>query len=152
MKTLYLLPVAVLLVHGLTLLSTAAQNELVIYKEGTKLYHWPGCPVVKDGKGVMALRRAQAESRGYKPHPDCDPANQKTGGAEPVQGPVTVYLDSSKYYHRKSFAKLDKDPKAVKPASLEVAGKSHWPCPTCKPPIRRRSTEPALPGTGRGSP
>lgn len=125
----------------------AAQSELVIHREGTKVYHRPGCPLIKDGKGVMALTRAQAESRGYTPHADCDPAVQKQTGGKAAPPPETVYLDGSRYYHRKSCAKLSGDPKAVKPASLEEAGKSHWPCPHCKPPVRPRP-EPAIPGTG----
>jgi len=130
-----------------------AQSELVIHLEGTKLYHRAGCPVVKDGKGVMALTRAQAEARGLRAHADCDPAQQPTGQKDPSAKPAgpapVVYLDGSRYYHRKSCKELGADPKSVKEASLEEAAKSHWPCPTCKPPIRQRPGGPAVPGTGR---
>ena len=37
----------------------------------------------------------------------------------------------------------------VSSESLEKAGKSHWPCPICRPPVRKKSAEPAVPGTGR---
>jgi hypothetical protein len=139
--------------------AAAAQSELVIHKEGTNLYHRPGCPVVRDGIGVLALTRAQAEARGYKPHPDCDPDNPSARSAPAVPRPVpapapapppavTVYLDGSKYYHRKSCAKIA-TAKDVASKSLEVAGKSYWPCPVCRPPVRRKSSEPAVPGTVR---
>jgi hypothetical protein len=98
------------------------------------------------------MTRAQAESRGYKPHPDCDPDQQKEGAASNPTAPpaaVTVYLDAGKYYHRKDCPKLDAKGKQVRSESLDSAGKSHWPCPVCRPPIRRKSAEPAVPGTGR---
>jgi hypothetical protein len=138
----------------LLLLPTVAsgQSELVIYKEGTGLYHRAGCPVVADQKDLMAMTRAQAESRGHKAHADCDPARQKAGsapGANQPPAPVTVYLNDGKYYHRKDCPKLEEGGKPPKSALLETAGKSHWPCPDCRPPVRRKSAEPAVPGTGR---
>ena len=130
----------------------ATQSELVIYKEGTGLYHRPGCPVLKDATDVMAMTRAQAEARGHKPHADCDPDQNKPEGA-PAQSPppasVTVYLNDNRYYHRKDCPKLKEAGNQVRSESLEKAGKSHWPCPTCRPPVRRKSAEPAVPGTGR---
>ena len=129
-----------------------AQSELVIHKEGTTLYHRAGCPILKDATDIVALTRAQAESRGYKPHPDCDPDQQKAGSAtnpNAPAAPVTVYLDAGKYYHRKECSKLDAKSKQLRSESLESAGKSHWPCPVCRPPVRRKSAEPAVPGTGR---
>ena len=141
---------------ALTLLFTAsatAQSELVICKEGSASYHRAGCPVLKDMTGVTAMTRAQAESRGYKAHPDCDPAQQKADGRSappaPAAPPPTVYLDDGRYYHRKDCAKLDASGKRVRGESLESAGKSHWPCPVCRPPVRKKSAEPAVPGTGR---
>jgi len=130
-----------------------AQGEMVIHKEGTELYHRAGCPVIKDGEGVLAMTRAQAESRGYKPHPACDPAQQPAAAPTPNKGAATpeptVYLDKSKYYHRKDCRRLKAAKgQTVEAQSLEIAAKTRWPCPTCKPPIRRRSSEPAVPGTG----
>ena len=129
-----------------------AQSELVIYKEGTRLYHRAGCPLLKDATDIVAMTRAQAEARGYKPHADCDPDQKKTDAAPGQATPpaaVTVYLDAGKYYHRKDCPKLDTKSKPARSESLETAGKSHWPCPVCKPPVRKRSAEPAVPGTGR---
>jgi hypothetical protein len=131
---------------------TSGQSELVIYKEGTGLYHRPGCPALADAKDVLAMSRGQAESRGHKAHADCDPARQKPGsapGANQPPAPVTVYLNDGKYYHRKDCTKLKAGGKPPKSESLETAGKSHWPCPDCRPPVRRKSAEPAVPGTGR---
>jgi hypothetical protein len=130
---------------------TTGQSELVIYKEGSSVYHRPGCPALKDPTGVMAMTRAQAESRGYKPHAECDPERKPTDGAQeaPAAPPPTVYWSDSRYYHRKDCVKLATDPKRIHSESLEVAGKTHWPCPVCKPPVRKRSANPAAPGTGR---
>lgn len=125
------------------------QSELVIHKTGTKLYHRAGCPELGDSADVLAMTRAQAEARGYKPHDVCDPANPDRPATGKPERPPTVYLDGSRYYHRSTCSRLPEDKKKLKTASLEVAGKSHWPCPTCKPPVRKRSAEPAVPGTGR---
>lgn len=115
----------------------AGQGELVIHKQGTKLYHRPHCPSISGMAGVVAMTRAQAEGRGYKAHADCDPANPQALAPEGAAPPAeTVYLDGSKYYHRKTCKLLD--PEKVKPAALETAGKAQWPCPTCKPPVRKR--------------
>ena len=130
----------------------AGQSELVIYKEGTGLYHRPSCPLLKDATDIMAISRSQADASGYKAHADCDPDQKKSEGA-PAQSappaPVTVYVYDARYYHRKDCPKLKDAGKQVKSESLETAGKSHWPCPTCRPPVRKKSAEPAVPGTGR---
>jgi hypothetical protein len=121
----------------------AAQSELVIYKEGTKHYHRPGCDLIRDGKDVVALTRAQAEARGYKPHPDCDPAQHKADApaarAAAPPAPQTVYVNGTKYYHRKDCRRLEATPGAVRAESLESAGKTYWPCPDCRPPVRKRT-------------
>lgn len=135
-----------------------AQGELVVHKQGTTLYHRPGCPVVRDGEGLLALTRAQAEARGYKPHSQCEPATAASSpqdatsssrSGEPPSAPVTVYVDGPKYYHRKDCPKLAANASRAKSLALEAAAKSHWPCPTCKAPIFKRNTEPAVPGTNR---
>jgi hypothetical protein len=126
---------AVLVLLAVVLLT--AQPELVIVKEGTKQYHRPGCAAVKDGKGVVAMTRGQAEARGFKDNAQCDPAHiaaAEPSGTVPAP-PVFVYLDGSRYYHRQDCKKLAKDPKKI---ALDQAGKEYWPCPTCKPPIRKR--------------
>ena len=111
-----------------------AQSELVITKEGTREYHWPGCDLIKDGKKVLALTRAQAAARGLTPHEECDPADAAEGKPRQRDDPTMVYTDSSRYYHKKNCEKLGKNAKKVE---LEQAGRKHWPCPDCKPPIRK---------------
>ena len=135
-----------LIVIGAGIVIAAAQSELVIYKEGSTQYHRPGCDVIRDAKDVVALPRAQAEARGYKPHPECDPeqstsAPPPSGGAAEQAKPQTVYLNGTKYYHRKDCRRLETNPKAVRAESLETAGKTYWPCPDCRPPVRKRVTE-----------
>jgi hypothetical protein len=121
-----------------------AQSELVIHKDGSTQYHRPGCEVIRDAKDVLALTRAQAEARGYKPHPDCDPQQRPSstpsaGSPAPPAKPETVYVNATKYYHRKDCRKLEANPKAVRAESLDLAGKTYWPCPDCRPPVRKRS-------------
>jgi hypothetical protein len=130
---------------ALTADSAAAQGPLVIVKEGRDQYHRPGCSVVREARDVIAMTVGQAESRGLKPHPECDPS--KTPSAPPASPvpaassfrkplPVFVQVDAAgKFYHRDGCQKLGKDAKKV---ALEVAGKKYWPCTACKPPIRRR--------------
>ena len=119
--------------------SPNTQPELVIVREGGKQYHRPGCPLIRDGKGVLAISRGEAESRQLKPHPECDPSDPRNtlDTARPA-APVYVYTDSSKYYHREKCAKLGADPKRV---TVEVAAKKQWPCGVCKPPIRPRPSK-----------
>ena len=145
-------PIAPVLVAVLALppgaAALAAQSELVIHKEGTKLYHRPGCPVVQDLKGVLVMTRAQAKARSYTAHPECDQAAGP--GASGLQDPnaATVYVDSGKHYHRKDCKKLG-PAAAVKTATLDSAAKGKWPCPDCKPPIRQSTKPPAVPGFDR---
>jgi hypothetical protein len=134
--------------------AAAAQSELVIYKDGTNLYHRAGCDLIRDMKGVVAMTRAQAEARNYQPHADCDPGVAKPGApvgspaaqAEPLKPkPQIVYVDGGKYYHRKDCRRLDPTPKVGRAQSVDEAGKSLWPCPDCRPPKRPRTgTSPPL--------
>jgi len=133
---------------------TTAQSQLVVHKEGSREYHRPWCPVVRDGKGVLALTRGQAEARGLRSHPECekdpsgDTATGTAGAASPLRkpaAPVFVYADGSKYYHREKCAAAQGPLTRV---SLEAAGKTQWPCPTCRPPVRRKAQAPAVPKRG----
>jgi len=147
---------AVILILLSSTFTPAVQPELVIATERTKQYHRASCPVVRDDpKDVIAMNVGQAESRGYKAHPACDPSNpaNKTSSApgstaQPQRkAPVHVFTAAGDTrYHRETCAKLPKDRKKV---LLEQAGKTLWPCPTCRPPIRKRT--PAVPPRyGRG--
>ena len=110
----------------------AFQSQLVLQKGKAREYHRAWCPVVRDGKEVVALTRAQAESRGLKSHAACekDPA----AAEESKPAPVLVYTDGSKYYHREKCAKASSP---LTRAPLATAGKTRWPCPVCRPPVRK---------------
>lgn len=108
--------------------AVSPQPELVVVLQSTRQYHRPGCPLVRAGKDVLAMPRGQAEQRGFKSHPECDPSY--------VPPPPSVYIDAEgKFYHREKCEKLGRAPKRV---LLEEAARKHWPCRTCKPPIRAR--------------
>jgi hypothetical protein len=121
----------------------AAQGEMVVVKEGAAEFHRPGCPVVLDVTGVLAMTVAQAQSRGLKPHPACDPskvpppaAGDSRGRTSAKPAPVFVFVDSAgKHYHRERCARLGS---GVKKIGIDAAAKNYWPCPVCRPPIRAR--------------
>jgi hypothetical protein len=118
-----------------------AQSELVIVREGTKEYHRPGCEVIRDGKAVLAMTRAQAEGRKFTSHENCDPAKQRP--TDPATGKpsarppaeIDVFVDGGRQYHKEDCKRLGKESKKM---TLEQAGRKLWPCPECKPPIRPR--------------
>ena len=104
------------------------------------------------------MTRAEAEARGAKAHPACEalpeaPADGRGGApaATPQEdkGPAPdtpVFVDAGKYYHRQGCARLDKQPRKV---LLKDAG-ARWPCPVCRPPVRKRTDTPALVPRWRG--
>ena len=127
----------------------SAAQELVLQKQGTKEYHRPGCEAIRDGKNVLAMTRAQAEGRGLKAHGACDPARVPPArGGEDSQSPWTaapvfVFVDAAakpskgenQLYHRETCTRLAR---ARRKLPVDEAGTQFWPCPKCKPPIRRR--------------
>jgi hypothetical protein len=115
-------------------LPRSVASDLVIAKDGSNEYHQPGCELIRNGKGLLALTVAQASGRGLRPHPECHNPPTRTG-ARAAPAPVPVYVDGSRYYHRKECSKLVGKPNRIE---LEEAGRKYWPCPTCKPPIRKR--------------
>ena len=111
--------------------STAGTGGFVVVWPGSKEFHTPACPLIKDAKGVSVLTRAQANGKGYTQHKDCDPATIAEKNAPP-----TVYVsESDKVYHRADCKVLPKDAKKV-PLD-EKAVKGRWPCTVCRPPIRQ---------------
>jgi len=128
---------ALLLVTAVLFAFWQASTEYVLVKPGSKEYHRPGCDVVRDAKDVVAMTRAEAESRGLKPHAACDPAKAPSAksGAPAVQY-VFVEL-GDKRYHRATCPKLGKSHERITLAA--AAEKKYWPCPVCKPPIRKRA-------------
>jgi hypothetical protein len=123
----------VLLAAAMLFAFPQASTEYVLVKQGSKEYHRPGCDVVRDATNVVAMTRAEAESRGLKPHAACDPSKAKSS-ATTVQ---YVFVEpGDKRYHRETCAKLGKTRERI---TLEQAAKKkYWPCSVCKPPIRKR--------------
>jgi hypothetical protein len=115
-----------------------AQSEMVVQRDGTKMYHRPSCDQVRDVRDILAMTRAQAEARGLKAHEACDPAKNPTSqaGAPAAEKPAMVLIDvGGQFYHRDKCEKLSKNTRRV---AVTEAYKKHWPCRTCKPPIRPR--------------
>jgi hypothetical protein len=124
---------ALLILLSLSFVPLFTQTEYVIVQPGASVYHRPDCEVVRDAKDVVAMTRAQAEARGLKPHPACDPANDTRKSAPAV---VYVYVrPGGTHYHREQCDKVGKAPTKMK---LDEAAQKFWPCPVCKPPIRKR--------------
>ena len=121
--------VSVLVVLGLV--RSLSAQDLVITRANSREYHRPGCESIQGRTDILAMQRGQAEARGFKPHPACDPAN-----VPPAPKAVTVTVDDGgKYYHRDKCAKIGASPRRM---TLDHAATKHWPCPSCKPPIRPR--------------
>ena len=135
---------AVLILLLLLGLAPGAQTEYVVVKPGQKVYHQPYCEQVAGAKNVVAMTRTQAESRGLKQDPACDPATHSPGEkTKKNPAPVYVYVQpGGKYYHREHCEKAGASPKKM---TLEEAAKKYWPCPVCKPPIRKRGDSPGPP-------
>ena len=124
-----------------------SSTEYVLVKPGSPEYHRPGCDVVRDPKDVVAMTRAEAESRGLKPHAACDPAKVSLAKSDPAKPTSTkraapkvqyVFVEpADQRYHRETCPKLGKPRQRI---TLDAAAaKKYWPCPVCKPPIRKRA-------------
>jgi hypothetical protein len=106
---------------------------VLLTKSAAREYHTPACPLVRGVNDVAVLRKAEAEARRYTPHDLChkDPAPKPDPNAAKV-----FVAQGDKYYHRASCRR--KWPKA-RSVRLDEAGRRYWPCPTCKPPVRKRA-------------
>jgi hypothetical protein len=119
--------------------SAPSASALVVDIPGDALYHQPGCPLVaKAGSNVKVMRLAEANRRGMKAH-NCREAAGTAGDEGPdaaTANAVPVYTqDGDRRYHTDGCEQLKKAPQKV---PLDKAGRSHFPCPVCKPPIRQR--------------
>jgi hypothetical protein len=113
----------------------SSSSALVVDIPSDNLYHQPSCPLVrKAGSRVKVMKESEAVRRGMKPH-DCAAAAEGDTAAEKNQQIVYVQPDDNKY-HKAGCEKL-KD--GATKMTLDEAGKKHWPCPVCKPPVRQRS-------------
>ena len=115
------------------------QDALVLTRPSDSLYHWPGCPVVRDTTDVLAMTQTQAAGRGRKPHAECDPEKvaptpEERRRLEVLKTPIFV-TSGDKYYHRDKCEKLGTPSRRV---TLDDAARKHFPCRTCKPPVRPR--------------
>ena len=125
---------ALLLIVALLGAWPQGSDEYVLVKKGSNEYHRPGCDLVRDTTDVVALTRREAESRGMKPHAACDPSKQ--GDRSTARTEYVFVAAGDKRYHRESCTKLGTPHQRI---TLEDAGKKkYWPCPVCKPPIRKR--------------
>jgi len=123
-----------LLAAAMLLAFPQTPTEYVLVKQGSKEYHRPGCEVVRDTKNVVAMTRAEAESRGLKPHAACDPS-QASSRAAAAQ--YVFVAPGDKRYHRETCPKLGKTRERI---TLDAAAaKKYWPCSVCKPPVRKRA-------------
>jgi hypothetical protein len=107
-------------------------SALVVIVKGDSQFHQPGCVLVaKAGANVTVAKRGEATRRGLKPH-DCGP-----DAAGPVADPNAVKVATQpgdNKYHRTTCTKLGATRTTL---TLEEAGQKLWPCPVCKPPIRK---------------
>jgi hypothetical protein len=123
-----------LLAAAMLLAFPQTPTEYVLVKQGSKEYHRPGCEVVRDTTNVVAMTRGEAESRGLKPHAACDPSQAKSRAAA---AQYVFVAPGDKRYHRETCAKLGKTRERI---TLDAAAaKKYWPCPVCKPPVRKRA-------------
>ena len=117
----------------------AAQSatELVVIIPGTKEFHRPGCPLVaKAGSKVTVSKRGDALRRGLKEHAACfSGAAADSPPAADVNATKVFTQPGDERYHRATCAKLTGTRTEL---TLEEAGRKLWPCPVCKPPIRKR--------------
>jgi hypothetical protein len=106
---------------------------VVLTKSDAREYHTPACPLIRGVSDVAVMRKTEAEQRHYTPPRAChsDPP--------PKPAPIAVQVfvaKSDKYYHRDSCRRKKPD---AQPMKLDDAGRRYWPCPVCRPPVRKRA-------------
>ena len=128
------------LVAGVAVAPALAQapstaTSMVVDVPQDNLYHHPGCPLVRAaGSKVRVMRQGEAVRRGMKPH-DCAIGEGGAGaGVNPNAASVYVQKGDSRY-HKEGCSKLT--PAATK-TTVDEAGRDHWPCTVCKPPVRKK--------------
>lgn len=132
----------VLLSAALLIATTGVSQDassMVVIIAGDKTFHQPGCAlVVKAGSKVTVSKRGEATRRGLTAH-DCglDASGGSTG--DPNAEKVATQPGDNKY-HRLSCAKLGTTRSTL---TVGEAGRKLWPCPVCKPPIRKPPPPPA---------
>jgi hypothetical protein len=118
---------------------TPSASAMVVEIPSDNLYHQPGCPLVaKAGSKVKVMRLGEANRRGMKAH-DCRGAAEASDDGSSraaAANAVPVYVqDGDRRYHLEKCERLTKTPQKQ---PLDKAGRTHFPCPVCKPPVRQR--------------
>jgi hypothetical protein len=116
--------------------ATTSGSALVVVIPGSKQFHQPGCPLVRQaGSKVQVMKQAEAERRGLTPHECGDPAEPQRAAAAAANA-TTVYVQAGdRQYHTSGCKRLKS---GATTTTVEKAAQGHWPCPVCKPPIRQR--------------
>lgn len=129
--------VAALLMGLLASTAGVAQDAgaLVVIIKGDRAFHQPGCTrVAKAGSNVTVSKRAEATRRGLTAH-DCGPDASGGPAADPNAEKVATQTGDNKY-HRPTCTKLGATRSTL---TVGEAGRKLWPCPVCRPPIRKPS-------------
>ena len=116
---------------------TTSGSALVVAIPGGKQYHQPGCPLVRNaGSKVQVMKQSEAERRGLTAHDCSDPGTAERDAAAAVNATPVYVQPNDKQYHTSGCKRLKPDATATR---VEKAAQDHWPCPVCKPPIRKRA-------------
>lgn len=131
-----------LLLAAVLIATTGAAQDassMVVIIAGDKTFHQPGCALVaKAGSKVTVSKRGEATRRGLTAH-DCGPGASGEASGDPNAEKVATQPGDNKY-HRPTCAKLAATRSTL---TLGEAGRKLWPCPVCKPPIRKPPPPPA---------
>ncbi len=108
-------------------------TSLVVIVKGDRAFHQPGCVLVaRAGSNVTVSKRADATRRGLTAH-DCGPDGASGPAVDPNAEKVATQSGDNKY-HRLTCTKLGPTRSTL---TLGEAGRKLWPCPACRPPIRK---------------
>jgi hypothetical protein len=113
----------------------SSSSALVVDIPSDNLYHQPSCPLVrKAGRQVKVMKESEAIRRGMKPH-DCAAAADDQEDSAAATNQQTVYVQpGDNRYHKAGCEKLKAGATKM---TLDEAGRKYWPCPVCKPPVRK---------------
>lgn len=140
MRTRVMTILALVFVKAVALAHAQTVSQFVVVLTGSKEYHTPACPLIKDRKDVAVMTRAQAHGKGFTPHKAC----ATEAAAVKDDGKIYIYVSKTETtrYHKADCKELPKDAKKVVLDKDAVRGR--WPCTICRPPIIKRPA-PAVP-------
>lgn len=129
-----LLLVLLALLQAPALAQEPSPSALVVVIQGESRYHQPSCPLVtRAGSKVTMMKLSEAATRGLTAH-DCEQAEIEQPKKDANASPVFVQ-PGDKRYHKQGCPRLEGTATSM---TLGEAGQKYWPCPVCKPPIRKR--------------